>query len=934
MTGSSIVTIVTSATIHNRLAAGIFLVNLFVVVLLGLSLRQSRVQYEERAAISAENLSHVLEQNLAGTIDKIDLALFDIENEAEQQLADGGTIVNELNSHIFQMAAKIPELDGLRMANSQGDVIFGTGLVSGSVYNISDRDIFTYARSSAKGGLFISKPVFGRIAQKWVIHLSRRVDNPDGSFNGVVYAPIPLDHFQKLFASINVGRKGSVVLLDGEMGLIASYLKTPEAAGFIGGKKVTPELETLLQAGHTFGTHKTRSGPDRIEQTVSFRKVADYPLYIIVSFASDDYLEAWRNVVKQALILALFFVLFSLISSWLIYRNWKRRVTAVNDLISSKEQIRILLESTAEAIYGVDLHGCCTFANPACVRLLGYDRPDELLGRQMHDLCHHSRPDGTQFPVEECRISGSFKDGIGIHIDDEMFWRKDGSCFPIECWSYPQLKNNEVIGAVVTFLDITERKRAEATIGKYREHLEELVEQRTRELLVAKEAAEAASMAKSEFLATMSHEFRTPLNAIIGFSELSLQKGLPTEQHDFVNKIQSAGKSLLIMINEILDFSRSEVGKLELEQTCFQLDDVLARAISSAQQMALEKGLDFLVAISCRTSYQLTGDPRRLEQVLISLLDNAIKFTAKGEVELGLGYPECIGETVQLSFVVRDSGIGIPAGKMGQLFQSFTQADGSSTRTYGGTGIGLTLCRRLAGLMGGDITVESISGEGSTFSFAARFGLVITNDDNTPENAMTTTSEPGVFPWIDTGYTLKWAATQEKLYRKIIDKFRREHHDMVRYIATAISTGDHRGAEKSSHTLAGLAGALGVFRLQEAAAEVELLLRRSEDTSGSLERLASIFAEFIDALATLPGNESNTAAGSSVIGKDIRSVLDRLEQLTHDCDGDAYSYYESVSAMLRPALPAAPWDDIALLLERYEFDDAAKLVKKVVNGLE
>lgn len=932
MTGNSTVTTVSPATIYKQLAAGIFLANLLVVALLSISLRQSRIQYEERAIISTGNLSHVLEQNLKGTIEKIDLALFDIENEAEQQLAGNGIIAGELNSHISEMAARIPELDGLQMTNSRGDVIIGTGLAPGSVQNISGQDYFLNAVNNAKSGLVISRPVLGRVTQKWEIYFCRRINNPDGSFNGIVYASIPLEHFKKVFSRINTGRKGGIVLRSGDMGFIIRYPELQGVGSNVGQKIISQEFQELLRSGHTSGTYKAISGPDKIERRVSYHKVDEYPLYVIVSFASEDYLSEWRNVVRQSLGLAAFFALFSLLSSWLIYRNWKRGVTAVENLILSEEQTRILLESTAEAIYGVDLHGCCTFANPACVRLLGYDHSGELLGRQMHDLCHHSHPDGKPFPVAECRISNSFKDGIGINIDDEMFWRKDGSCFPIECWSYPQLKNNEVIGAVVTFLDITERKRAEATIGKYREHLEDLVEQRTSELCIAKEAAETASMAKSEFLATMSHELRTPLNAIIGFSDLSLQKGLSAEQQNFVNKIQFAGKSLLIMINEILDFSRSEVGKLELEQTTFQLDDVLAKVISSAQQMALEKGLDFLVTISARTSCQLTGDPRRLEQVLISLLDNAVKFTAKGEVELSLAHPECFGETVQLSFVVRDSGIGIAAGKMGQLFQPFTQADSSSTRTYGGTGVGLTLCRRLAALMGGDITVESAPGEGSVFCFTASFGHVTTGDDSTAGNDMTSLY-CGAFPWIDTSCTLKWAAAQKKLYRKIIDKFRREHHDMMECIADAISTGDHQGALKTSHTLSGLAGALGVSKIQDAASELELLLLHSEDTSGSLERLASVFAEFIDDLAALPGDECKAIAGS-VTGKDIKGILDRLELLTRDCDGDACSYYESVSGTLQLALPGAPWDDIALLLERYEFDDAAKLVKKVVNGLE
>ena len=180
------------------------------------------------------------------------------------------------------------------------------------------------------------------------------------------------------------------------------------------------------------------------------------------------------------------------------------RQRAQEALHESEGRIRLLLDSTAEAIYGIDREGKCTFCNPATLRLLGHEKGDDLLGRDMHAAMHHSHADGTPYPTADCQISNSLRRGEGIHSDEEVFWRADGTSFPVEYWAYPIRKEGEAVGAVVTFLDITERKRAQAA------------------LLEAKEAAEAASRAKSEFLANMSHEIRTPMNGIIGMTELAL----------------------------------------------------------------------------------------------------------------------------------------------------------------------------------------------------------------------------------------------------------------------------------------------------------------------------------------------------------------------------------------------------------------------------
>jgi len=321
----------------------------------------------------------------------------------------------------------------------------------------------------------------------------------------------------------------------------------------------------------------------------------------------------------------------------------------------------------------------------------------------LHSIIHHTHADGSPYAEKDCNISGSLRNGEGIHADDEVFWRADGTSFPVEFWAYPIRKEGEIVGAVVTFLDITERKLVEEALRK------------------SKEAAEAGSRAKSEFLANMSHEIRTPMNGIIGMTDLALDTELTVEQREYLSLVKSSADSLLHLINDILDFSKIEAGKLELEEMEFGIRDLFRDTLKALAVRADKKRLELSVRVSAGVPQTVLGDPTRLRQLIVNLVGNAIKFTDRGNIVVDAQVESLASDAVHLHLRVSDTGIGIPAEKHQLIFESFAQADGSTTRRFGGTGLGLTISRQIVELMGGRMWMESEAGRGSIFHFTAKF---------------------------------------------------------------------------------------------------------------------------------------------------------------------------------------------------------------------
>jgi PAS domain S-box-containing protein len=355
--------------------------------------------------------------------------------------------------------------------------------------------------------------------------------------------------------------------------------------------------------------------------------------------------------------------------------------------------------------------------NKAGEELLGYPR-EEFIDKDVHDM--FPKEEADFFALKDRAVLASRQ---MVDVPEERVHTRHGTRL-LHTMKIPIL---DVHGEPQFLLgisrDVTQQKYADEELQRHREHLEDMILERTAELVVAKEQADAANQAKSDFLANMSHEIRTPMNAILGMAYLALQSGLDPRQQHYVQRVHSAAESLLGIINDILDFSKIEAGKLDIENIPFNLGDVMDRLSNLVGMSAEEKGLELLFDQPPQLPMALVGDPSRLGQVLLNLGYNAVKFTERGEVVVAVEIGERSDAAVQLRFAVRDTGIGMTPAQQSRLFQPFSQADASTGRRHGGTGLGLAISRQLVRLMGGEIEVESTHGMGSLFCFSLRFDL-------------------------------------------------------------------------------------------------------------------------------------------------------------------------------------------------------------------
>jgi len=367
-------------------------------------------------------------------------------------------------------------------------------------------------------------------------------------------------------------------------------------------------------------------------------------------------------------------------------------------LVKSEAKARGIFESVADGIISINDQGVVTAFNPAAEQIFGYEQA-EVMGKEvtllMPQSYHHKHLQGFNHYLQ------SRQKNIVDETVEVAGLNKNGNEFPLEL-SITEILLGDDISFTAIARDITQRKEQENT------------------LMDAKNVAEKADFAKSEFLANMSHEIRTPMNGVIGMTDLLLDTNLDEEQFEFTSTIKNSAKALLNIINDILDFSKVEAGKLRLEKREFELSELLEGFSDTVSLYSEEKGLEFICPANPVHMQTFKGDAGRIQQVLTNLVSNAIKFTAQGEVSVFCEIEPLLNYQTKLHFTVNDSGIGLNQDDQQYLFERFTQADGSITRKYGGTGLGLAISKHLVDLMGGEISVESEEGKGSTFFFTVK----------------------------------------------------------------------------------------------------------------------------------------------------------------------------------------------------------------------
>ena len=445
-------------------------------------------------------------------------------------------------------------------------------------------------------------------------------------------------------------------------------------------KSLSAELATVINPGFEALVFKASRGIEDIYELTYIRKDGSrFPAVVSVTALRD----------AQDIIIGYLLIGTDNTARKVVEEEQKKSDQRLRD---QQFYTRSLIESNIDALITTDPSGIITDVNKQMEALTGSTR-DELIGAPFKDC--FTDPDRAEAginlvlsekSVTDYELTARARDGKEIVVSHNATTFYD--------------RSRTLQGVFVAARDVTERKRVELELNE------------------ARAVAESASQTKSDFLASMSHEIRTPMNAIMGIADLLAQTHLTAQQDKYVQIFRRAGDNLLNLINDILDLSKVEASQLELEQTTFVLIDQMEIVMEMVGARAKEKGLVLLCEIASDVPNNVVGDPTRLRQVLMNLLGNAIKFTNAGTVSLRVTLDSDLAAPTLLRFAVQDTGIGIPAEKLGRVFERFIQADSSTTRRFGGSGLGLTICKRLVELMGGQIWVESAPDVGSTFSFA------------------------------------------------------------------------------------------------------------------------------------------------------------------------------------------------------------------------
>jgi PAS domain S-box-containing protein len=699
------------------LGTAIFLI--FVIVSISaLSTLLLREQAMDSSRQQLANLSFVLAEQFSQTMSSAELAMGSVaerlealkfEDDAQLRKMAG---TEAMHQFLKDKADSLEQVDVASIVAANGDVInFSRSFPAPSI-NLADRDYFQARRDNPAPAVFISKPVHNKGNGKLIFYLSRRLDDPQGNFLGLVIVGISVEQFTNFCGRLaeNLGEGAAITLYRRDFTVLTRW---PQKDNTIGQKNLTgstyhvvEELQKKHDVVYMKGPRFSDLGQN-VNRMGAVQVLDRFPMILNITITEDFILANWRQAALTIAGLAATFSIILAIAANILIRTVRRQEANDNLLRHESHKNQLLLHNASDGIHILDEGGKLIEASNSFCHMLGYDR-SEMIGMNISQWDNALTPDVLNDVM--AKPSGTML--------ESRYRRKNGSIVEVEVSRQPLSLDGQMV-LFNSSRDITDRKKIEAELARYHDHLESLVEERTTALSIAKDAAEAANRAKSTFLANMSHELRTPMNAIMGMTALALRRTDDPRLRDHLNKAEQASRHLLEVINDILDISKIESERLIPEKTVFQLAMVIERFADIVSQRADEKGLLFKIDIAPELAQQtLIGDPMRLGQILLNLATNAVKFTEKGQVSVGISCQRETGDDMLLLFEVIDTGIGILPEAQKRLFTAFEQADNSMTRKYGGTGLGLAISKRLVKLMGGDIFVHSTPDHGSTFSFS------------------------------------------------------------------------------------------------------------------------------------------------------------------------------------------------------------------------
>jgi signal transduction histidine kinase/CheY-like chemotaxis protein/PAS domain-containing protein len=626
---------------------------------------------------------------------------------------------NEWMHHFLQNQMKsLPQADALILVSVDGKVVNFSRFWPVPDIDISNSPFFRHIVEHDDENARISAPGVNRTTGAETVYMARRITSSDGQLLGFVIGAIRTDYLESFFQAIKLEPGAVVTVLRSDGTVLARY----PAPDHLLASKVPMQSDwySVVEAGG--GTFRASGFLDGVPRLVSVTPRQDYPVVIDVSIEEKKALAPWRRQTTYIAIGALcavigFALLFRALAAQ--FRRLENQASEIARTAAAMresegklaEKSRIIegtLEHMDQGIFMVDASRRIVVHNRRVVEMLGL--PEGFLERNptIDELVEYQSQQNEFAKTAD-------------HLRAVMSTSKFETMPPIYERERPSGEVLEIRtvplgggGMVRTFTDITQRKASETALA----HAKEAAEATNKELAGAHEAAQAASRAKSEFLANMSHEIRTPMNGIMGMNAILLRTELTLEQQECAAAIRDSAEALLTVINDILDVSKLEAGKIELEVIDFDLVDTVEAAVALLGPKAHEKGIDLAVFVDGSARSGFRGDPTRLRQVLLNLVGNAIKFTSKGGVLVEVTMPpSSLDRTPRVRFEITDTGIGMSEAVRANLFQKFNQADNSITRRFGGTGLGLAISRQLVEMMGGEIGVESTLGRGSRFWF-------------------------------------------------------------------------------------------------------------------------------------------------------------------------------------------------------------------------